>query len=156
MIYDESLNPIVPQNYSDSNENTNDQENEMKRYYTNDHLQQQQIWVPRNEISNNNNNDTFYTQNHFTPVQAQTESSAFTIRRHLFQIDQEQKQIETLRKTIESKLKIDLPETKNLEEFGSSLADGIILCHLINHMYPRAIQVIHLPSLSMVCRVFKI
>jgi hypothetical protein len=149
LIYDESLNPIVPQTYGDSHENTNDQENEMKRYYTNNHPQQQQIWVPRNE----NSKDTFYTQNHFTPLQAQTESSAFTIRRHLFQIDQEQKQIETLRKTIESKLKIDLPETKNLEEFGSSLADGIILCHLINHMYPRAIQMIHLPSLSMVCCV---
>ena len=106
MIYDESLNPINPLNYKETNENPNDHENEMNRYYTNHHhhqQQQQQIWVPRNEISNN---DNFYTQNHFTPVQAQNESSAFTIRRHLFQIDQEQKQIETLKKIIESRLKI--------------------------------------------------
>lgn len=79
-------------------------------------------------------------------------NSAFTIRRHLIQMEQEQKQAEAVRKAIESKLKIQLPVTNTVEELATCLADGVVLCHLMNQVFPRAIQMIHLPSLSMVSR----
>lgn len=140
IVYDESLNPIMP-----SYEVTNETHDE--RYHNQQPQQQQQqssqqIWVPRNDL-----NDASY----FTPVvKDDLKSSAFTIRRHYIQLEQEQKQIETLRKAIESKLKIQLPATNTVEDLGAALADGVVLCHLMNQVFPRAIQMIHVPSLAMV------
>uniref|UniRef100_A0A3B4ALG0 Calponin-homology (CH) domain-containing protein n=1 Tax=Periophthalmus magnuspinnatus TaxID=409849 RepID=A0A3B4ALG0_9GOBI len=40
-----------------------------------------------------------------------------------------------------SRLKVVLPE-----DLGSSLMDGVVLCHLANHIRPRSVASIHVPS----------
>uniref|UniRef100_A0A8C3SWD2 Calponin-homology (CH) domain-containing protein n=1 Tax=Chelydra serpentina TaxID=8475 RepID=A0A8C3SWD2_CHESE len=42
---------------------------------------------------------------------------------------------------IEMRLKICLPE-----DLGSALMDGVVLCHLVNHIRPRSVGSIHVPS----------
>uniref|UniRef100_A0A3P8TXF6 Calponin-homology (CH) domain-containing protein n=1 Tax=Amphiprion percula TaxID=161767 RepID=A0A3P8TXF6_AMPPE len=49
--------------------------------------------------------------------------------------------MEQLRDSIESRLKVVLPE-----DLGSSLMDGVVLCHLANHIRPRSVASIHVPS----------
>lgn len=46
---------------------------------------------------------------------------------------------------IESRLKVDLPE-----DLGTSLMDGVVLCHLANHIRPRSVGSIHVPSPAVV------
>lgn len=46
---------------------------------------------------------------------------------------------------IESRLKVVLPE-----DLGSSLMDGVVLCHLANHIRPRSVASIHVPSPAVV------
>jgi hypothetical protein len=86
------------------------------------------------------------------PKDIQNINPAFTIRRHIVQIQEEQKQIESLRKSIEAKLKIQLPlsTTSSAEEFALTLADGVVLCHLMNQIFPRAVQIIHVPTMAVV------
>lgn len=48
--------------------------------------------------------------------------------------------------SIESRLKVILPE-----DLGSSLMDGVVLCHLVNHIRPRSVASIHVPSPAVVC-----
>ena len=55
--------------------------------------------------------------------------------------------ISQLRHEIESRLRISLPE-----DISSSLADGVILCHIANHVRPRAVPSIHVPSPSVVSK----
>ncbi|KAK2840376.1 hypothetical protein Q5P01_014116 [Channa striata] len=77
----------------------------------------------------------------------------FTMRRKMEQLREELELMEQLRDSIESRLKIDLPE-----DLGSSLMDGVVLCHLANHIRPRSVGSIHVaspavPKLSMAkCR----
>ncbi|XP_066478707.1 DISP complex protein LRCH3 isoform X2 [Tiliqua scincoides] len=49
--------------------------------------------------------------------------------------------IEQLRKNIESRLKVSLPS-----DLGAALTDGVVLCHLANHVRPRSVPSIHVPS----------
>uniref|UniRef100_A0A3B1K877 Calponin-homology (CH) domain-containing protein n=2 Tax=Astyanax mexicanus TaxID=7994 RepID=A0A3B1K877_ASTMX len=49
--------------------------------------------------------------------------------------------MEQLRESIESRLKVALPD-----DLGSSLMDGVVLCHLANHIRPRSVGSIHVPS----------
>ncbi|XP_048834185.1 leucine-rich repeat and calponin homology domain-containing protein 1 isoform X5 [Brienomyrus brachyistius] len=65
----------------------------------------------------------------------------FTIRRKMEQLREEMELTEQLRENIESRLKMSLPE-----DLGSSLMDGVVLCHLVNHIRPRAVASIHVPS----------
>ncbi|XP_067669109.1 DISP complex protein LRCH3-like isoform X5 [Haliotis asinina] len=65
----------------------------------------------------------------------------FTIRRQHDQRLEEIEQIEQLRTTIESRLKVTLPE--NLPD---ALKDGVVLCHLANQIRPRSVGSIHVPS----------
>ncbi|XP_043926633.1 DISP complex protein LRCH3 isoform X4 [Protopterus annectens] len=55
--------------------------------------------------------------------------------------DGEEELIEQLRKNIESRLKVSLPN-----ELGPALTDGVVLCHLANHVRPRSVPSIHVPS----------
>ncbi|XP_075058497.1 DISP complex protein LRCH3 isoform X7 [Mixophyes fleayi] len=48
---------------------------------------------------------------------------------------------EQLRKNIESRLKVSLPN-----DLGAALTDGVVLCHLANHVRPRSVSSIHVPS----------
>ncbi|XP_076603133.1 leucine-rich repeat and calponin homology domain-containing protein 1 isoform X7 [Chaetodon auriga] len=65
----------------------------------------------------------------------------FTMRRKMEQLREELELMEQLRDSIESRLKVVLPE-----DLGSSLMDGIVLCHLANHIRPRSVASIHVPS----------
>ncbi|KAI2662381.1 Leucine-rich repeat and calponin homology domain-containing protein 4 [Labeo rohita] len=46
-----------------------------------------------------------------------------------------------LRKTLEARLKISLPE-----DLGEALSNGTLLCQLANHVRPRSVSIIHIPS----------
>ncbi|XP_026196367.1 DISP complex protein LRCH3 isoform X3 [Anabas testudineus] len=49
--------------------------------------------------------------------------------------------VEQLRKNIEARLKVSLPS-----DLGAALTDGVVLCHLANHVRPRSVSSIHVPS----------
>ncbi|MED6285110.1 hypothetical protein CHARACLAT_025982 [Characodon lateralis] len=65
----------------------------------------------------------------------------FTMRRKMEQLREELELMEQLRDIIESRLKVVLPE-----DLGTSLMDGVVLCHLANHIRPRSVGSIHVPS----------
>ncbi|XP_061537929.1 DISP complex protein LRCH3 isoform X2 [Phycodurus eques] len=48
---------------------------------------------------------------------------------------------ERLRKDIEARLKVSLPS-----DLRAALTDGVVLCHLANHVRPRSVPSIHVPS----------
>lgn len=127
------------------------QQQQHQHHYQHNQQQQQphqQIWIPRGEMESltlSNGKDL--------PPDLHNINPAFTIRRHIIQIQEEHKQIETLKKTIEVKLKIQMPPAANVDEVGVALSDGVVLCHLINQIFPRAVQIIHVPSLAMVIRL---
>ncbi|XP_067436967.1 leucine-rich repeat and calponin homology domain-containing protein 4 isoform X1 [Thunnus thynnus] len=54
---------------------------------------------------------------------------------------EERPDIMQLRKTLESRLKITLPE-----DLGEALCNGTILCQLVNQIRPRTVSIIHIPS----------
>lgn len=66
---------------------------------------------------------------------------AFTIRRHLLQAKEDLIQIEQMKKIIEERVKVTLPD-----DVAYALSDGVVLCHFINQIRPRAVQSIHVPS----------
>uniref|UniRef100_UPI00398E9876 leucine-rich repeat and calponin homology domain-containing protein 1 isoform X1 n=1 Tax=Pristiophorus japonicus TaxID=55135 RepID=UPI00398E9876 len=78
----------------------------------------------------------FRSVRHFDSVDPQ-----FTIRRKMEQMREEKEHIEQLRENIETRLKVNLPE-----EIGAALMDGVVLCHLVNHIRPRSVLSIHVPS----------
>ncbi|XP_067898476.1 DISP complex protein LRCH3-like isoform X7 [Heterodontus francisci] len=57
------------------------------------------------------------------------------------QYDDEQRVVQQLRKNIETRLKVSLPS-----DLGTALTDGVVLCHLANHVRPRSVPSIHVPS----------
>ncbi|KAM7160881.1 DISP complex protein LRCH3 isoform 3-T3 [Macrochelys suwanniensis] len=62
-------------------------------------------------------------------------------RQNSKQREEELELIEQLRKNIESRLKVSLPC-----DLGAALTDGVVLCHLANHVRPRSVPSIHVPS----------
>ncbi|XP_042367739.1 leucine-rich repeat and calponin homology domain-containing protein 4 isoform X2 [Plectropomus leopardus] len=54
---------------------------------------------------------------------------------------EERPDIIQLRKTLESRLKITLPE-----DLGEALSNGTVLCQLVNHIRQRSVSIIHIPS----------
>nr|XP_045001295.1 leucine-rich repeat and calponin homology domain-containing protein 1 isoform X2 [Jaculus jaculus] len=65
----------------------------------------------------------------------------FTIRRKMEQLREEKELVEQLRESIEVRLKVTLHE-----DLGAALMDGVVLCHLANHIRPRSVASIHVPS----------
>ncbi|XP_047726939.1 leucine-rich repeat and calponin homology domain-containing protein 1 isoform X3 [Prionailurus viverrinus] len=65
----------------------------------------------------------------------------FTIRRKMEQMREEKELVEHLRESIEMRLKVSLHE-----DLGAALMDGVVLCHLVNHIRPRSVASIHVPS----------
>lgn len=49
------------------------------------------------------------------------------------------------RQSIEMRLKVTLHE-----DLGAALMDGVVLCHLANHVRPRSVASIHVPSPAVV------
>ncbi|XP_065604077.1 DISP complex protein LRCH3 isoform X3 [Cyrtonyx montezumae] len=69
------------------------------------------------------------------------DSADTRVRQHSKQREEELELIEQLRKNIESRLKVSLPS-----DLGAALTDGVVLCHLANHVRPRSVPSIHVPS----------
>nr|XP_015206564.1 PREDICTED: leucine-rich repeat and calponin homology domain-containing protein 2 isoform X6 [Lepisosteus oculatus] len=65
----------------------------------------------------------------------------FTMRRKMEHLREEMEQIRQLRDNLESRLKVLLPD-----DVGAALMDGVVLCHLANHIRPRSVASIHVPS----------
>uniref|UniRef100_A0AAX7UC17 Calponin-homology (CH) domain-containing protein n=1 Tax=Astatotilapia calliptera TaxID=8154 RepID=A0AAX7UC17_ASTCA len=66
---------------------------------------------------------------------------SFTMRRKMEHLREEMEKIGLLRQNIESRLKVLLPD-----DVGAALMDGVVLCHLANHICPRSVASIHVPS----------
>ncbi|XP_029700058.1 leucine-rich repeat and calponin homology domain-containing protein 3 isoform X2 [Takifugu rubripes] len=56
-------------------------------------------------------------------------------------VEEDAELVEQLRKNIEARLKVSLPT-----DLGAALTDGVVLCHLANHVRPRSVPSIHVPS----------
>ncbi|KAI4896977.1 hypothetical protein NFI96_031530 [Prochilodus magdalenae] len=74
-------------------------------------------------------------------VQCLAESGRSESRTTLKSPREERADISQLRKSLESRLKITLPE-----DLGEALSDGTVLCQLANHVRPRSVSIIHIPS----------
>ncbi|MGH0151072.1 UNVERIFIED_CONTAM: hypothetical protein FKN15_027342 [Acipenser sinensis] len=80
----------------------------------------------------------------FTRPSRHDSSSAdpgFTMRRKMEHLREEMEQIRQLRHNLESRLKVMLPD-----DVSAALMDGVVLCHLANHIRPRSVGSIHVPS----------
>ncbi|KAM9497650.1 leucine-rich repeat and calponin homology domain-containing protein 2-like isoform 3-T3 [Salvelinus alpinus] len=66
---------------------------------------------------------------------------SFTMRRKMEHLKEEMEQVGLLRQNLESRLKVLLPD-----DVGAALMDGVVLCHLANHIRPRSVASIHVPS----------
>ncbi|KAJ8246745.1 hypothetical protein GJAV_G00254910 [Gymnothorax javanicus] len=71
----------------------------------------------------------------------ETGDPQFTMRRKMEQLREELEMMGQLREIIESRLKVTLSE-----DLGGSLMDGVVLCQLVNHVRPRSVASIHVPS----------
>ncbi|XP_031568482.1 leucine-rich repeat and calponin homology domain-containing protein 4-like isoform X2 [Actinia tenebrosa] len=71
----------------------------------------------------------------------QHEDSKFTMKRMFDSAREEFEKLEILREALESRLKVTLPD-----DLPTSLADGVVLCHLINSVCKGTIPSIHIPS----------
>ncbi|XP_063478244.1 DISP complex protein LRCH3 isoform X8 [Symphalangus syndactylus] len=70
-----------------------------------------------------------------------TDSTDSITRQNSRQKEEELELIDQLRKHIEYRLKVSLPC-----DLGAALTDGVVLCHLANHVRPRSVPSIHVPS----------
>ncbi|XP_024897621.1 leucine-rich repeat and calponin homology domain-containing protein 3 isoform X9 [Pteropus alecto] len=70
-----------------------------------------------------------------------SESADLIARPNSRQREEELELIDQLRKHIEYRLKVSLPC-----DLGAALTDGVVLCHLANHVRPRSVPSIHVPS----------
>lgn len=68
-------------------------------------------------------------------------SMNFTVRREADRAAVQDTHIHHLRHQIETRLKVSLGD-----DLPSSLTDGVVLCHIANHVSPRAVSSIHVPS----------
>ncbi|XP_017777908.1 PREDICTED: leucine-rich repeat and calponin homology domain-containing protein 3 isoform X2 [Nicrophorus vespilloides] len=69
------------------------------------------------------------------------EKMTFTMRREIDKAREETDLINQLRHIIETRLKMTLPN-----DLAPTLTDGVVLCHLANHIRPRSVASIHVPS----------
>ncbi|XP_069328829.1 DISP complex protein LRCH3 isoform X3 [Eulemur rufifrons] len=82
---------------------------------------------------------------HASPLLASSAPTTTTTdpitRQNSRQREEELELIDQLRKHIEYRLKVSLPC-----DLGAALTDGVVLCHLANHVRPRSVPSIHVPS----------
>ena len=69
----------------------------------------------------------------------------FTAKREAERAAAQDSHILHLRHQIETRLKVSLGE-----DLAAALADGVVLCHIANHVSPRAVSSIHVPSPAVV------
>ncbi|XP_041968911.1 leucine-rich repeat and calponin homology domain-containing protein isoform X2 [Aricia agestis] len=73
--------------------------------------------------------------------EAAPDKLSFTMKREFDKQKEESDLLQQLRTIIEGRLKMCLPR-----ELAPALADGVVLCHLANHVRPRAVASVHVPS----------
>ncbi|KAL0848920.1 hypothetical protein ABMA28_013319 [Loxostege sticticalis] len=73
--------------------------------------------------------------------EAAADKLSFTMKREFDKQKEEEDLLQQLRTIIETRLKMSLPE-----QLAPVLADGVVLCHLANHVRPRAVASVHVPS----------
>ncbi|XP_077297093.1 leucine-rich-repeats and calponin homology domain protein isoform X2 [Arctopsyche grandis] len=66
---------------------------------------------------------------------------SFTMKREFDRAKEESELIQQLRSIIENRLKMSLPR-----DIAPALSDGVVLCHLANHVCPRSVASVHVPS----------
>ncbi|KAM7132978.1 DISP complex protein LRCH3 isoform 12-T12 [Molossus nigricans] len=76
-----------------------------------------------------------------SPTTETADSTDPITRQNSRQREEELESIDQLRKHIEYRLKVSLPC-----DLGAALTDGVVLCHLANHVWPRSVPSIHVPS----------
>lgn len=74
-------------------------------------------------------------------VNQSLDKSQFTVRRESERAAVHDMHIHHLRQSIEQRLKISLGD-----DLPGCLADGVVLCHMANHVSPRSVNSIHVPS----------
>ncbi|XP_043850585.1 DISP complex protein LRCH3 isoform X6 [Dromiciops gliroides] len=84
---------------------------------------------------------TGHSSPHLSSAASATESADPRSRQNSKQREEELELIDQLRKNIEFRLKVSLPC-----DLGAALTDGVVLCHLANHVRPRSVPSIHVPS----------
>ncbi|CAH0700820.1 unnamed protein product [Spodoptera exigua] len=72
---------------------------------------------------------------------APVDKLSFTMKREFDKQKEELDLLTQLRSIIESRLKMSLPE-----QLAPVLSDGVVLCHLANHVRPRSVASVHVPS----------
>ncbi|XP_063043204.1 leucine-rich repeat and calponin homology domain-containing protein 4 isoform X2 [Engraulis encrasicolus] len=95
---------------------------------------------PPGQTPNKPNSFLFRTSSRCS-VSSLVESGRSESRTTLKSPREERPEVVQLRKTLESKLKLSLPE-----DLGEALSNGTVLCQLVNHVRPRAVSIIHIPS----------
>ncbi|CAF1054326.1 unnamed protein product [Adineta ricciae] len=78
---------------------------------------------------------------HMSMKTSSMDNSIFSMQRHTFHSKEENIQLEQMKKIIEDRLKVTLPD-----DIAYALSDGVVLCHFINQIRPRSVQSIHVPS----------
>ncbi|XP_032838236.2 DISP complex protein LRCH3 isoform X7 [Tyto alba] len=95
----------------------------------------------RSTISGSPTTQTGLTSSSTCALSPANDSADPRVRQNSKQREEELELIEQLRKNIESRLKVSLPS-----DLGAALTDGVVLCHLANHVRPRSVPSIHVPS----------
>lgn len=76
------------------------------------------------------------------PVRRESENNlGYTARRDADKLAVQDTHIHHLRQQIESRLKVSLGD-----DLPAALTDGVVLCHIANHVSPRSVSSIHVPS----------
>ncbi|KAI3386245.1 hypothetical protein SNEBB_002611 [Seison nebaliae] len=73
-------------------------------------------------------------------INASRNCSAYTMRRCMLNAKEELECVDTLRKTLENKLKVSLPD-----DVAPALCDGVVLCHFVNQLRPKMVPSIFVP-----------
>jgi len=87
-----------------------------------------------------NNSSSSLPQSNSSMYQGTT-SVNFNAKRDAERAAVQDSHLQHLRNNIESRLKVSLGE-----DLSAALADGVVLCHIANHVSPRAVSSIHVPS----------
>uniref|UniRef100_A0A4X1TRC6 Leucine rich repeats and calponin homology domain containing 3 n=1 Tax=Sus scrofa TaxID=9823 RepID=A0A4X1TRC6_PIG len=94
-----------------------------------------------NAVSSSPATETGHTSSLLPSTAPTTDSADSVARQNSRQREEELELIDQLRKHIEYRLKVSLPC-----DLGAALTDGVVLCHLANHVRPRSVPSIHVPS----------
>ncbi|KAL7043628.1 hypothetical protein ACKWTF_001600 [Chironomus riparius] len=128
---------ILQHNSVPNNINNNNSNNNVKGALTNGHkpLSGTTVGYVNNKSGQKTNKTVSWNRD------VSTEKLTFTMRREFDKHKEEEELIKQLRSILEAKLKMSLPD-----DLAPALSDGVVLCHLANHIRPRSVGSIHVPS----------